>query len=440
MTNKRTTPSTGPSKPLTHPLRPTDSGIDLHEGRILARYGDQTCELEGLIRYEIGVRLGVRYSGCPSNSNMILAERCSIEVPELNLLARGTIYDLGAVSGSVDGRLLGETWVGDTGTDVYEVRFFVPNFIDYIGRFVSSPTEGSWAARLVFGSDLWRIELDQRKDYREAIESVRNVAGFALTHTGRLTRADGAPFRLEAAKPVLECLYFFLSFARGKRVGPLLPVGLSEGSVIWQRWETPWIDPLTPAVHSWFPTVKLDSLGEAFGGFLARWSENDEAIRTLVHWYTAANQHAGGQEGGLLLAQAALELLVDLVAGPSKGTAAEAFRSMLEALGLCSRLPTNPELASVSASLGGSQDGPGLIATVRNAYAHPVGHRRKQVRPFTGAERRAVRELAVQYIELVVLRWLNYNGHFVDRLQGFGIRAGSEVLVPWCVPVVEHDG
>jgi hypothetical protein len=138
----------------------------------------------------------------------------------------------------------------------------------------------------------------------------------------------------------LDALYYYFAFLNCRWCGPVLSVGLSNGIHSWDKWDivtnewyanvtqsnnngktvaissvrdkirlTPW-----QSMWMWTNGASNSNLNQIFTGFMAKWEKADwkDSLRTAIFLYVEANQAAGGTEGAIVLAQAALELLASL--------------------------------------------------------------------------------------------------------------------------------
>lgn len=69
--------------------------------------------------------------------------------------------------------------------------------------------------RVLFADGAWSIEIQALPGTSQLVKRLKAEGGSAITHVGRLARADGRPFTILAAERALRDLHQFLSFARG---------------------------------------------------------------------------------------------------------------------------------------------------------------------------------------------------------------------------------
>jgi len=75
-------------------------------------------------------------------------------------------------------------------------------------------------------------------------------------------------------------------------------------------------------------------------------------------------------------------------------------------------------------------DGPGVITRVRNALVHAGETQRAMVGSLDGMTRYECSQLAIQYVELVLLAVCGHDGYYACR--GWkGWKGDDEVPVPW---------
>ncbi len=99
------------------------------------------------------------------------------------------------------------------------------------------------AGRVVLNGGGWTVTLDAIEGCNERQDSLQRESGYAITHAGRLARADRSTFTADEARDALGAILYTLSFASGQWVSPVLPVGYSEqGDPIWACWEHPSVD------------------------------------------------------------------------------------------------------------------------------------------------------------------------------------------------------
>jgi len=186
-------------------------------------------------------------------------------------------------------------------------------------------------------------------------------------------------------------------------------------------------------------------LSDAFACYLAR--RNDptwkESLRVATQIYVEANGPITA-DTSLVLAQSVLELIAWVRFVDELGTrqakdfdglmASERLRELLVWLEVDPTIPPQqPALASEAASQDW-EDGPHAISAMRNALIHP--RQRERLLRTPSMARIELQELALWYVELALLRLIDFNGLYFNRL---GEKASGIVEpVPWRYPTCER--
>ena len=311
-----------------------------------------------------------------------------------------------------------------TGKDLSSVRFDIVNFPALYDSVTLTAAP-------------WQIEINPRQQFREIVKQLDSDGGYGLTHEGAITRLDGQPFTADDAESLLLALWWFLSFARGGSCGVALASGIDEnGKSAWKQWGcrstlrwgglTTWLP--RPNIHLWLP--------EAFAGFCRALKIDgpfkDDPLRPALQWYFAANE-SKYPPTSIVLAQAALERLAftslskedwDKFEG-KRGAAGKRISVALRAARVSPELPT--ACHELTRFLNGKHHlGPRAIVDLRNSLVHPQAEA-----PVSDGTYHEAAQLALRYVELLLLRRIGYEGEFVDRIASHFGGHGSPEAVPW---------
>jgi hypothetical protein len=282
----------------------------------------------------------------------------------------------------------------------------------------------------------WHIEIrpPRKSPDTEALGS----ALYSVTHSCTARKNDNSTFSSEEAQTLLNVLHDAMSFAAGRWVAPVFVRGVgSDQHIAWKEWGTRPLQPDLGGGETWFDAHHANTLAEILPGI---WKLREDAGRvetfhSALYWYIRSRGDAAGVDGGIILLQAALELLSwQVFVGDSKVLSREKFgklraddhlRLLIESCGIPTGIPPGlSELASKANELKWS-DGPKALAAVRNRLVHP--DKRKQF-PYYDAWR-----LAAWYVELVLLKMLGFTGVYSDRTKAQRC-VGSVDPVPWAKP------
>jgi hypothetical protein len=322
--------------------------------------------------------------------------------------------------------------------------FHLPNFHNYVGapiRFGVKPSISTTRGRLSLRDISTELVIDQQPQYQTLIAKLRRTSGFGLGHVGTARKRTGEPFTDEELGELSTCLHFFFSFVRGIRCGPVVPIGRNAQKDLWTEWG-PWRVSSWNSVASWFPAHEPGHLEEAYRGFRGLWEQQlwRDPLIAVIHWYTEANQQTGGVEGALMFAQTALELLgwVHLVEdleiishhGFDQLQATDKIRLLLSRFSISTAIPSSYSDLSKSRGVLGGNDGPDMVTQMRNAIVHGNPKKRRSLARTARYARFQAVQLALSYLELVLLGLFGYKGSYVRRETG-RLASDAAAPVPW---------
>ena len=338
--------------------------ITLYEGDISLEQESRTFTGSGRVLFEWLARPGLRFDVELPQDNMARLElaSCTLHMLGTNRKATASVMGIAASSSKGVHEIKGMLEEFEVGRDekLSFIIFHIVNFTDYLGRSVRDENRRkTWAGRSVIEVDPWRITLDKIEDAKKLFNELGAIGGYAITHVGKLERLDGKKFAAKLSAKVFEALFRYLSFCRGAWVAPILPIGFDEnGDRTWERWRD-WKIERWKHVPNWFNSHAEEGLSGGFPGFFERWQDENwtEALLLSNHWYVEANMSAGGVEGGIILAQSAIEVLgwTHLVAeksalsekGYEKLDAVDKLRLLMSIWGIPTSIPVSlPELAA----------------------------------------------------------------------------------------------
>lgn len=301
---------------------------------------------------------------------------------------------------------------------------------------------GRWQADLAG----WKITLDRRGDHRDIWAVVKDEGTTAVTHLMEIRRSDGANFTSEDVEPVLDALHLGISFAIGRWVAPVAPVGFdSAGCRVWEEWATRVCTAGAPGTLHWWPNQHDWLLAEFLELLLARFVEPARRFSTRFLLASAIQSASGGYvEQRIMTATAGLEHLAWAalhVNGNMRKkefddikSASTKLRLLAASAGIAEPInaTTTPALATFAATRqADSQDGPSVLFNIRNKIIHPTGHESTLYEQHPGLVTEAWL-LACHYLVLLVLHHLGYQGHYQPQLRPGGFEGDTE-SVPWAV-------
>ena len=302
---------------------------------------------------------------------------------------------------------------------VADVRFDVVNWGEVLGAIYTRYNKPLQIAgnRHHWSSDGWQIILDGDPGLRQSWDSVKDERGFALTHCGRLTRADGQSFGFSEAHDVLACLHWFLSFVRGRRVGIALASGFEadpglspEHEPLITHWGVTHVDEAA-AAQGWFTRSMERQLDDLFQSFHRIWRDDEpltRQLRTMIGTYCVALNHSIPLEMRVLAGYIGLET----------ETTQNLDKSMLKSILADHNLPD-----LISDTVHGSSQpfsGSKLLSRTRNAIVHHNADNYPTLDQLWKAC-----NTCLYFLELLMLRKLGHDGAFCDRFQATSVGTTS---------------
>ena len=263
----------------------------------------------------------------------------------------------------------------------------------------------------------WRFAIEALPGLSEHLKILRRDNGYAVTHTGIIQRCDGETFCVKEVEHILRGLRAFLSFARGSACGLTLVKAVNQdGREMILEWGTTHTEPSSNGGSAWLPMRDGgDSLSQLFPGFWKLCNDSDwkETLFTAIDWYL--NSKSGPFHVGIILIQAALESLCHQIAGPKRKRefTGEYLSKSIQQIGLCTTIPpscSNLDILFKNCSYVGG-DGPKAITKLRNDLVHA----KKKYDRNADTEMDALR-LGQWYIELILLKEMDYHGRYRNRL------------------------
>jgi hypothetical protein len=179
-------------------------------------------------------------------------------------------------------------------------------------HFTNLPAVFPWGSgRWQVAGAGWELTLEGRSDHSKIFTELRNSLSFGVTHVGELHRASGRSFSATNAGKTLEAFQVALSFALGRYVAPVAPVGFdAAGRRVWQQWALWRCDPV-PGYLPWWSSGDGDDLQAFVKLFLEAWFDRKEYDATwhLARHLIAAHHRGTTLEAKIMLVHAALEYL-----------------------------------------------------------------------------------------------------------------------------------
>lgn len=292
----------------------------------------------------------------------------------------------------------------------------------------------------------WKITLDVRPGHRDIWKDLHRTHLYAITHVMELSRTDGSVFTPDQAQPIFRALHMGFSFALGRWVAPMLPVGLGkQDHILWEEWAARLCDPAKAISSGWWTHWDDEALRMLVTRLVSACSDPAHAawIDRQLTYAVSVTRDEGFVEQRIMVGAAGLEhtlwqrfvLSGNMTSAeygrmPAHKLLRRALQSALIPLTIDSE--HLPALAALAAARkrdhGANLDGADLVTWVRNKLVHPTGAE-EDVYRFKGA----VTEtwlLTRHYLTLLILESLGYQGTYTSMAAGHRY-VGENAKVPW---------
>lgn len=337
--------------------------------------------------------------------------------------------------------------LGDRKAPAIEARAVLTNQPPIFGGGLHDHATGAeWSGHWSTLADDWHITIDALPTLTENFRTSEREQTFALTHTLRLARADGSSFTHSAASNVIYALQVALSFAAGYWVGLICPTGYDQaGNVTWMEVGPSHNGPARRG-GAWFNDTQPRDLDELLAKFLPLWHEPQPTDPLRSATTSSILSHGSGfVEQRIITALSALDTLSWTADVIESGMDAKKWRNegatvhlnrLLHWLHIDPAHTDSPGREAISrwGREHQYQNLPASVVAVRNAVTHPKPG--VNVYAYDGVLTEAWL-LAVYWLQLAVLRRIEYCGHAADTADRTRW-AGDSDLVPWA-SAENHD-
>jgi hypothetical protein len=305
-----------------------------------------------------------------------------------------------------------------------------------------------WRGRWVLEAEGWMITLDVRHDHSAVWTDLQKSDVRVMTHVMEIRRVDGSAFTRPEAEPVLAAMQIGMSFALGRWVAPLLPVGLdATGTAAWEEWRANFCDPGRVAGVGWWYEQDHAALSEFLKLLVSAFTDPERRERLWMQMVLAitAVGAPGFIEHRIMVGFSGIEhllwqqlVLTGVLTDDAyrQAEAANKLRDVLRAASIPAGIdssfqPAIANLARAKTADGLNLDGAGVVAWTRNRLIHPKAGRLEAYQyPGLLVE---VWLLLRHYLVLLILHSIGYKNSYRD-LRVLEQMTSTTVPVPWANP------
>ena len=278
------------------------------------------------------------------------------------------------------------------------------------------------------------VEISPVPDLLELEKVLRANGGYAVTHKGIVQCVEGEAFSEDEAEMFRRGLEQFLSFVCGTQCGATNVVGFdTEGKEVWKQWGSYHVS-WWKRRRSWSDITVREGVAKAFERFCLEYRNAREHLDRVLGWYVYSNESSLA-DLSIILNQTALEVLTSLMpSGKGGKPLGERIAQMLRIQGIDPQIPINCSTLTALAERYDFEHGPHMLVAIRNSMVHPDA----KVDLSSMGEYREAKQLGLWYIELLLLRMIEYEGEYASRLIDVQ-RPGRTEFVPWTDAVSIDD-
>ena len=440
--------------PISVDMTQANAPIKIYDGVFILKNGLNEIKIDGNIAFDWFPNSGAHFYGKPVLDTHELF-KISNGLNSFTIIIDGLEFGQGFITNTnfgsfnndsfIKGTLSQQAVLGDKSISVNKILFSIPNLREFHGLPVKSITERNFSIsmnRLMFEDDNYVITIDKCNDYKDRKNSLEEKGGYIVLYAGELTCKKGSISHSDTQE-VFHCLDTFLSFLNGRRTSALFIKGIHDNEVVWCDYTYYFTDPYK-AVQSWPQRHSVIGLNELWKNFKLIWQDKDDKnfLTSLIHWYVEANGHAGFSEGSIILAQTALELIYNWWIIEKKGmilgkdtesiSASNKIRLLLSQLNINYNIPIGfTQLQAFLDSTDNVADAPEAFVYIRNAIVHSQEEKRKKLSQIHYKAKYEALQLSIWYIEMSLLRILNYENQYYNRCSKEMYASKAETNVPW---------
>lgn len=412
--------------------------ISIHEGRFCVYLYNKKYKCYGKVFYKMTTPMSINFKG------KVLSRKdydVDITLDYDNAILEVYGYKPINVTVTVSSDLMLEGYINDgyiksKNYFVDSIDFYIVNLDRYSGKLIMHEDK-LFAGRMEFNIGDLEVTIDKRYDFtKELNRDLKDKSGTIITHIGRMKKKDGSLFKTNNINDVLDNISMSLSFMCGRYVDICIVKGYELNNNIFRLCRECIVNPFR-FVPNWRDTVANNHNIEKYMTLMCN-KLNDlyygQVIKQVIDWYieTLGNTTI---ENNIISMQIALETLSYVVlVEQQKILSDEEFDENVSStnirmlLNSC-KIPIGKEELHLFDEYIQNKfvDGVDLITYFRNKIVHPS--RKKNRATLHIEDMWNIIQIAIRYVELVILYLINYKGEYSNRLKERSY--GKVELVPW---------
>lgn len=429
-----------------------NENIPIYQGKFSIRRGDKITSLEGTVSFDWGPSIKVGFKAIVLESQINIVNLLDFKPSVITeLIINNQVFGKCRISGTtiakvnrIEGFMIEDSVLGDKSISVSSIRFALPNFREIDGgpiKLTSQDRVQFCRGRILLNNQIYRITIDSLPNYRELRDKLTAKGGYLIQYHGEIVKIKGS-IDYTNLKEITSCLSAFLSFVNGRKCRTLFHEGIHENEVIWNDF-SPYMVDIFQTVFTWSIDNEISGLNDVWINFYNLWSckQDKDFLDSVIHWYLEANKNSGYVEGSIIMTQIGLELIYNwyviekkkLILGKDADniSASNKIRLLLSQINVVSELPEGLKSLKEFILENDMPDGIDAFVQIRNSLVHSQEDKRKKISEIDSAVLYEALELGLWYLELSILKVLNYNGNYQFRCSDTLAFESNYKKVPW---------
>lgn len=429
-------------------MKEPNQPFEIFEGEYILKSKKKEWKINGKIWFEWLPNNGVYFSGDMNNSLIApIFEGHNLKLYLDNeYLGEGFIISSEIKTGGKFKGIVNQGAVfGNPEIKVNKIKFCIPNLRPIRGELTEKVEKNEIhdvRNRLILKDGMYNIKIEYRNDYDNYKKKLKEKGGFLFLYYGEIELFHDYK-NLEEIHDLFFCLSTFLTFINGQSTAVMFPQGYQDETLIWTYYRKKTIKQNRWGISWAGNNLLAKDINHIWKKFRELWVKPDSGdfLTSIISWYSDANsQNEGYITGPIILAQACMELLYNWAIekgklGLTKNKEKNAhgkIRKIVQHLNIDVSEPKSfANLQNYLEEDNDAYDTPKAITQVRNAFVHSDVKRIQNLQRYSPWLRYEVLQVFLWYIELAMLKILDYRGLYYNRCPEESNGSKTRQKLPW---------
>jgi hypothetical protein len=335
---------------------------------------------------------------------------------------------------------------GDKSISVSKIKFSISNLKEIVGlpiNFKTDRGDGSVKGRIKLKTSKVDIIIDRSINYDKRSSKLSTQGGYVILYNGEIT-SNSNSLSFEEYDKVTTSLSYFLSFLNGANCSCTFVQGIHDNKILWEDFTSKPVDTYK-SINSWHPIWHdNEAIQLAYDNFNELWKDKNSKnfLSVAIHWYIQSNRSSGDISGAIILAQTGIELIFNywiveqkkMIIGKDAGSvrASNKLRLLLSQIKVKYAVDEKlKHLSEYCKEFENDISAPEILVEIRNSIVHSTSEKLEKVLTIPPEVKFESLQLMIKYIELSILKILNYDGKYFDRCSNNSSEKFFGRIVPW---------